>query len=338
MNEALRRQVYGDLIDAIARRCPEHEDPARLREDVDRMARLASADDRLQHKYHDRLITLWGKELDDASLTFLSQRIEELGVNKPRAIGASPASVPDLPVPRDGALANVSALAGEDAPALGQSLFEPAAQIRTKGSGAGWAELPPDQSTTLFDLINPIDGRHRTDIATTQAWVGRLPFYSSTVILRVMDPTWTERDLVVYYLLRDQGRLFRLNGQSPNIHDVNAVDPITIDRSNALDYLRFFCFFVHGDEGCFYIAETLDDPMLPTAFDTATQKTLANAIRPAQLDDSENSDGINATATVFYGNALFTGSFLIQPSGMVEMLDDEPLAGDLPVRVISQLQ
>ena len=338
MNEALRRQVYGDLIDAIARRCPEHEDPAKLREDVDRMARLASADDRLQHKYHDRLITLWGKELDDGSLTFLSQRIEALGLIKPRALDAAPAPASTPSVLREDALATVSALAGKDAPALGQSLFEPASQIRTRGSGAGWAELPPEQAAMLFGLIHPIDGRHRTDIATTQAWVGCLPFYSSTVILRVMDPTWAERDLVVYYLLRDQGRLFRLNGQSPNIHEVNAADPITIDRSNALDYLRFFCFFVHGEEGCFYIAETLDDPMMPTAFDTATQETLSKAVRPAQLNDSENSDGIDATATVFYSNALFTGSFRIQPSGMVEMLDDEPLAGDLPVRVINRLQ
>lgn len=338
MNEALRRQVYGDLIDAIARRCPDHEDPAKLREDVDRMARLASADDRLQHKYHNGLLILWGQELDDASLTFLSQRIEELGLSKPRANGGQPTPVPAPHVPRDAALAAVSALVGDHAAALGQSLFEPAAQIRTKGSGAGWTEVPTEQAAALFNLINPVDDRHRTDIATTQAWVGRLPFYSSTVILRVIDPTWTERELVVYYLLREGGNLFRLNGQSPQIHEVNAADGIAIDRSNALDYLRFFCFFVHGEGGCFYIAETLDDPMLPTVFDTATQETLAKAVRPAQLDNRESSDGINATATVFYSNALFTGNFLIRFSGMIEMLGDEPLASNLPVRVICQLK
>jgi len=33
---------------------------------------------------------------------------------------------------------------------------------------------------------------------------------------------------------------------------------------------------------------------------------------------------------VYYSNALFEAQYLIQPSGMVEMLDDEPVAADLP--------
>jgi hypothetical protein len=38
-------------------------------------------------------------------------------------------------------------------------------------------------------------------------------------------------------------------------------------------------------------------------------------------------------AVVFYSNALFTADFAKQPSGMIEMLDDEPIVADLPVRV-----
>ena len=38
-------------------------------------------------------------------------------------------------------------------------------------------------------------------------------------------------------------------------------------------------------------------------------------------------------AVVFYSNALFIANFAVQPTGMIEMLDDEPIAADLPVRV-----
>jgi hypothetical protein len=38
-------------------------------------------------------------------------------------------------------------------------------------------------------------------------------------------------------------------------------------------------------------------------------------------------------AVVFYSNALFIANFAVQPSGMIEMIDDQPIAGDLPVRI-----
>ena len=38
-------------------------------------------------------------------------------------------------------------------------------------------------------------------------------------------------------------------------------------------------------------------------------------------------------AVVFYSNALFIANFAVHPTGMIEMLDDEPIAADLTVRV-----
>jgi hypothetical protein len=38
-------------------------------------------------------------------------------------------------------------------------------------------------------------------------------------------------------------------------------------------------------------------------------------------------------AVVYYSNALFIANFAVQPSGMIEMLNDEPIAADLPVKV-----
>jgi hypothetical protein len=37
---------------------------------------------------------------------------------------------------------------------------------------------------------------------------------------------------------------------------------------------------------------------------------------------------------VLYGNALFSARFSMTENGMIEMIDDEPVAADLPVRKI----
>jgi hypothetical protein len=46
-------------------------------------------------------------------------------------------------------------------------------------------------------------------------------------LIRVRDPSWANQKLNIYYLT-DQGNLFRLNGTSPPIHEVNAKAPIKI--------------------------------------------------------------------------------------------------------------
>ena len=146
------------------------------------------------------------------------------------------------------------------------------------------------------------------------------------------DPNWTNPKLNIYYLT-DQGNLFRLNGTSPPIHEVNAKAPIKINEANVLEYLRFFCFFVRGEEGPFYVAESMDDPNMPTDMDETTRSVVEGTIRPATFEGVNEQGHFLCDAVVFYSNALFIANFAVQPTGMIEMLDDEPIAADLPTRV-----
>ena len=100
-----------------------------------------------------------------------------------------------------------------------------------------------------------------------------------------------------------------------------------------LDYLRFFCFFVRGEEGPFYIAEEMDDANLPNDMDEATSGVLESVIRPASYEGTNEQGHYLCNAVVFYSNALFYADFAVQKSGMIEMLDDEPIAADLPSKV-----
>lgn len=195
-----------------------------------------------------------------------------------------------------------------------------------------WNAVLGEELAGFLEQINPIDGKYRVSAETTQVHWRMLPFYDSVALIKVRDPSWANQKLNVYYLT-DQGNLFRLNGTSPPIHEVNAKAPVKIKPENVLDYLRFFCFFVRGEEGPFYVAETMDDANMPTQMDETTRSVIEGTIRPASFESMNDQGHYLCDAVVFYSNALFIANFAVQPTGMIEMLDDEPIAADLPVRV-----
>lgn len=195
-----------------------------------------------------------------------------------------------------------------------------------------WNAVSGDELAGFLDQINPIDGKHKVSAETTEVAWRMLPFYDSIALVRVKDSTWLNKKLTIFYLT-DQGNLFRLNGTSPPIHEVNAKAPIKVTEENVLEYLRFFCYFVRGEEGPFYIAEDMADPNMPQDMDDTTRSVIEGTIRGATYEGKNEQGHMMCDAVVFYSNALFFANFAVQPSGMIEMLDDEPIAADLPVKV-----
>lgn len=195
-----------------------------------------------------------------------------------------------------------------------------------------WNAVSGEELAGFLEQINPIDGKYRVSAETTQVHWRMLPFYETVALIRVRDPSWANQKLNIYYLT-DQGNLFRLNGTSPPIHEVNAKAPIKITQDNVLEYLRFFCFFVRGEEGPFYVAESMEDTNMPAQMDDTTRSVIEGTIRPATFEGVNEQGHMLCDAVVFYSNALFIANFAVQPTGMIEMLDDEPIAADLPVRV-----
>lgn len=197
---------------------------------------------------------------------------------------------------------------------------------------SGWNAVTGDELAGFLEQINPVDGKYRVSPDSTQVHWRMLPFYETVALIRVKEPNWANKKLYIYYLT-DKGNLYRLNGTSPPIHEVNAKAPVKITEQNVLDYLRFFCFFVRGEEGPFYVAESMDDPNLPAGMDAATLSAVEGTLRPASFEGMSENGHYMCEAVVFYSNALFIANFAVQPSGMIEMIDDQPIAGDLPVRV-----
>ena len=196
----------------------------------------------------------------------------------------------------------------------------------------GWNKTSGEAFEGFLDQVGTIDAKYAVDVSSTEVHWRRLPFYENVVLIRLRDRSWGKPKLNIYYLT-DQGNLYRLNGTSPPIHEVNAKAPIKVNEDNVLDYLRFFCFFVRGEEGPFLIAESMDDPYIPQNLDPKTKTVIEGTVRGATFEGKNDQGHFLCDAVVYYSNALFIANFAVQPSGMIEMLDDEPIAADLPVKV-----
>lgn len=199
-----------------------------------------------------------------------------------------------------------------------------------------WNSVTGDELEGFLDQVNPIDNKFKVAKETTTVAWRQLPFYERVVLVRVKDQGWTPKNLFIYYLTID-GNLYRLNGTSPPIHEVNALAPIQITEENVLEYLRFFCYFVRGEEGPFLITETIEDPDLPQNMDEQTRSVVGGTAREATYEGKNEQGFFLCDGVVFYSNALFIAKFAVQPTGMIEMLDDEPIAVDLPVKIDSPI-
>ena len=66
----------------------------------------------------------------------------------------------------------------------------------------------------------------------------------------------------------------------------------------------------------------------------STLEAWGDALRPAAFEGKTDEGNLEASAMVLYGNSLFSARFSISPNGMIEMIDDEPVAADLPVKKV----
>lgn len=195
-----------------------------------------------------------------------------------------------------------------------------------------WSPVTGDELEGFLGQVGQIDGKYAVSSASTEVSYRMLPFYDAVALIRLKDRSWGKPKLAIYYLTME-GNLFRLNGTSPPIHEVNAKAPVKITDDNVIEYLKFFCFFVRGDAGPFLIAETMDDPYIPKNLDPKTQAVIEGTVRAASYEGKNEQGYFMCDAVVYYSNALFIANFAVQPSGMIEMLDDEPIAADLAVTV-----
>ncbi len=215
------------------------------------------------------------------------------------------------------------------------ALLQPAAAIHANGAQPPWTTLDGPEKAALLEAVAPLEDGLDTTPSRTNLAAAPLPWADNLVLLRLTNPTWPTASLVVYFLfLQGSGESAhaRLDGQSGPIHELNAKANLVITEANVLDYLEFFCFFVRGDEGPFFIWERLDHPLAPPVSEALHAK-IRETLGPTVYKGRDAAGQFLCDAKVLYSNAIFQAQFAVHPSGMMEMLEDEAILAELPFRL-----
>lgn len=174
--------------------------------------------------------------------------------------------------------------------------------------------------------------------ATTVIERRPLSWWPEHALIVARDPGWAGH--AAAWVLPDGGRLVRLDGSSPPIHGLNRNARLEIARSNVLAYVGFFCTFVQGEaqgvKSPFLPVQSLEDGLLPDIVDPAAIAGFMRKPEVLKEEDSADSPGsseFHVETLIYHSDALFLSNFLVKASGMVEMLEDEPLKGDLGASV-----
>nr|WP_299379560.1 hypothetical protein [uncultured Halomonas sp.] len=201
------------------------------------------------------------------------------------------------------------------------------------------AALPQEQSLARFDLLDAVRAR-------------RVPlyFYEGHEIVEIMiDDGKVKRSLSMVF--GPEAALW-LTGISPPIHELNKTVPIDLVSGTYIDlYLRFFCAYVHGDEGPFSVVTNYQDleSRLPDDRELTVEEKRLVAEKFGEIETKNHSDAVGEqtdsgiaeddegrfrqTALVSYAGDLFVAKFAILSNGMVEMLDDDQVFAEPKLRV-----
>ncbi len=193
---------------------------------------------------------------------------------------------------------------------------------------AGWVALTGDERARfLFDL-----SRHLETPLPGEALVFEqtLRCYPGHQLVRIQ---LGGREA---YLLYAPGDPNPLDWTSTPIHDLNPRALRIQDADDAEAYLRFFAWAIAGDEGRFFITESVEDlPLREGAvLDPAAEARMRAQLGPLERLPAEPDDEAGHyrfKGAVLYGTALFESSFLVTSDGSVTMVDDVPIESDLPV-------
>ncbi|NOG86062.1 MAG: hypothetical protein D8M57_19375 [Candidatus Scalindua sp. AMX11] len=169
-----------------------------------------------------------------------------------------------------------------------------------------------------------------------------LPFYDKTKLIEVNiqyedvqnGGSQTSYFVIVETIIGGQPKLTLLNGTSPSIHQLNEELPIRLSKYNVYNYLKFFCTFVHGEEGAFNIIDEIDQiHWLEDAERKKCNKFIQFVLNKDCTEPEEKKEDDNVfwscRTLVKYSHALFLANWRIKASGMIEMQNDLPIIANL---------
>ncbi len=189
--------------------------------------------------------------------------------------------------------------------------------------GDPWTMIPVDQKQELINLHDLSSDDNPWESDQVQIAWRYLPFYRSTVLLRVRHTEWRGSNSARYYLVPRSAKALNLNVGSQVIHHVNAIEKLRLTRSNVCDYLRFFNFFVRHSEHPYYLVDAASDPGLNSIEDGSLREAIKAGLKPLRIiyNGEVESDGFALVGTLIHGEYLVKATFDVSSNGTVRMAE-----------------
>jgi TPR repeat protein len=211
------------------------------------------------------------------------------------------------------------------------------------------AELIPGSWTTL-------EGEARSSelgLFDTEAVAGRLKeegwdlervrvlplrFYDEAVLHEIELRREDERGVFDYVRIGSgtESAIWAINGSSASVHQLNAEARLRVGSIHqAVDYMRFYIGAIQADEGRFQVVEQVDDLLwIDPSPNGEGRDAVAGKLRLLDIFEDDEG-GWLGSGTVVYGSGVYDADFEVLESGMVNMLNDTPIATDLPIHAES---
>lgn len=186
---------------------------------------------------------------------------------------------------------------------------------------AAWMGLEPAELALAESLLR----RALTTNGEADPFIGRpragralpLPFYGEDWHLVDLEGETKAGPAAVALVVGPEGAEL-VDGGAGHVHARNMrLGPLKlVEDADVLLYLKMFCGCVWGDEGAFSLVET------PAEALSLIEAPVLD-VEPPSVE--RQGLGARIDAQVVYAGDLFRSSFEVRPSGLVTMLDDEPV-------------
>ncbi|PCI32168.1 MAG: hypothetical protein COB54_07845 [Alphaproteobacteria bacterium] len=209
--------------------------------------------------------------------------------------------------------------------------------VRFEFNNSPWKIANPQQKRFLGKAIPPLPNMPK-EVAPPVFWTCTPPFYQNVNLICISHNLGEDEKINLYYLQHyspeDKENTFHfLNGLSHPIHVLNSKISLILAPEHILDYLCFFCFFVHGESGPFYVLRNREDPAIPQSIwagDFFGCDSLNDLFREPCVTVANPEGSTRYSTLIYYSNVLSIADFSIQPDGMIMMEESESLLSDLP--------
>ncbi len=189
-----------------------------------------------------------------------------------------------------------------------------------------WNFVEGEALSGIISKLNKEQNRYQLSPHQSRVVWRTLLFYPGATVVRVTDLSWRPTPKTFYFFgLRGQYR--RLEGSKNFIQFLNEKLPLKLSEQTAIEYLKFYCFFLRFSGQPFILFEKLDDlGALHNHFSAAELERLRNHLHPFKIESNPAQAQLSVSTLLVHGENVYDCLFTLNAQGRVEMINHEHVA------------